>query len=115
MSYERLVTDQLDTSRRWATTPQEATDGVLRSCATVFAAQCRARPSTKFPKDASRAPRLLYGRGLGADEAAGFVRALKHDLIRVAPDGGFQVPGARACSLNLHLVGRNEDHVALHT
>ena len=56
-----------------------------------------------------------YGRGLGADEASGFIRALEHGLVVVAPDGGSQVPGARACSKNLHLVGRNEDHVVVHT
>lgn len=99
----------------WSTHAQAATDELLMACAEVFAAACRSWPSQKFPRDPVRSPSLLYGRGLGIDEASGFLRAMEHGLIVVAPDGGFQVPGARACSMNLHLVGRNEDHVALHT
>lgn len=115
MSYERTIRGVGRQEQPWSTQAQAATDELLTACAEVFAAACRSSPSTKFPRDPVRSPRLLYGRGLGVDEASGFVRALEHGLVTVAPDGGFQVPGARACSKNLHLVGRNEDHVALHT
>lgn len=115
MSYERTIRGLGHQERPWSTKAQAATDELLTACAWVFAAACRSRPSTKFPRDPVRSPLLLYGRGLGVEEAGGFVRALEHGLIVVAPDGGFQVPGARACSTNLHLLGRNEDHVALHT
>ncbi|WP_353952523.1 hypothetical protein V6K52_03500 [Knoellia sp. S7-12] len=115
MSYERTIRGLGRPEQAWSTRAQATTDEMLTACADVFAAACRSRPSKKFPRDPTRSPRLLYGRGLGVDEAGGFVRALEHGLIVLAPDGGFQVPGARACSKNLHLVGRNEDHVALHT
>lgn len=115
VSYERTIRGHGHDEQPWSTSAQAATDELLTACAEVFAAACRSAPSQKFPRDPARSPLLLYGRGLGVDEARGFVRALKHGLIVVAPDGGFQVPGARACSTNLHLVGRNEDRVALHT
>jgi hypothetical protein len=99
----------------WDTTDQGAVHSLLVGCAAEFAARCRAAPNPKFPKDATRRPMLRYGRGLGADEAAAFMRALRSELVIVEADGHFLVPDARACSVNLHLVGRNEDHVALHT
>lgn len=99
----------------WVTPTQARAHALLASCAVEFAAACRAAPHTRFPRDAARRPELLYGSGLGVGEAAGFVRAVDEGLVVVAGDGGFLVPGARACSTSLHLVGRNEDHVVLHT
>jgi hypothetical protein len=52
--------------------------------------------------------------GVGADEASGFLRALDNGLVTLRPDGNFLVPGARACSPNLHLVGREGNGVKLH-
>ena len=115
MTYERAMTGPGLPHVSWATAAQAETDEVLQACAAVFSAGCRECPSPKFPRDVGRLPSLLYGRGLGADESTGFLRALAENLVIVAPDGGFQVPGARACSANLHLVGRNEDHVVVHT
>jgi hypothetical protein len=113
VSYARTLAGLGQQEAIWQTDAQRRTHELLLSCAEVFAAQCRATPIK--PRDPHRTPQLLYGRGLGADEAAGFDRARRHGLITIAADGNFQVPGARACSPNLHLVGRNEDHVCLHT
>jgi hypothetical protein len=84
-------------------------------CAASFAERCNEVPSLRFPRDEARRAALRYGRGLGADESAAFLRALEAGLTTIAPDGAFGIPSARACSPNLHLVGRNEDHVAVHT
>lgn len=94
---------------------QAEVHGLLMRCAVAFAQECNRRPSPKFRRDRTRSAALRFGRGLGADESAAFLRALEAGLATVAPDGGFLVPTARACSPNLHLVGRNEDHVAVHT
>lgn len=99
----------------WETEAQAEVHELLMRCAAAFAQECNRRPSPKFPRDSTRSAVLRFGRGLGADESAAFLRALEAGLATVAPDGGFLVPTARACSPNLHLVGRNEDHVAVHT
>lgn len=85
---------------------------LLRECAEAFAQRCRAEP--RHERDFTRSGSLLCAVGIGADEAAGFLRALDSELVTLAPDGNFTVPDARACSPNLHLVGREGDGVKLH-
>ena len=99
----------------WQTAAQREVHELLSRCATEFARQCRDQPNPKFPRDVTRTALLRYGRGLGTDETAAFLRARDAGLVVVEGDGHFLVPQARACSPNLHLVGRNNDHVALHT
>ncbi|MGP3965127.1 hypothetical protein ACTWPT_55185 [Nonomuraea sp. 3N208] len=100
----------------WQTDEQRRLHSLLMSCAEAFAAGCRAEPDRKYlHSDLVRRPALLYGVGLGQDESRAFLRALDADLVEVGPDGWFFVPAARACSPNLHLIGRNGDHVKLHT
>lgn len=86
---------------------------VLLECAEGFADKCRAEP--RHGSDGNRTGSLLCAAGIGVDEASGFLRALDYHLVTLAADGNFQVPGARACSPNLHLVGREGDGVKLHT
>ena len=85
---------------------------LLVDCAEVFAQRCRAHPS--HPLDGTRTGSLLCAVGIGADEASGFLRALDNDLVTLMPDGNFRIPGARACSPNLHLVGREGEGAKLH-
>jgi len=85
---------------------------VLQAEAAGFARNCREHPAHVL--DGDRAARLLCAAGIGRDEARGFTRALDHGLVELDGKGGFIVPGARACSPNLHLVGRETDHVKLH-
>ncbi len=85
---------------------------VLLECAERFAERCRAEP--RHGSDSNRTGSLLCAAGIGVDEASGFLRALDNDLVTLAADGNFRVPGARACSPNLHLVGREGDGVKLH-
>ena len=113
--YRPLLVDLAGSSPQWATDAQAVTHQLVADCAFVFASNCNIAPAEKFPRDAGRRPTLRYGRGLAADEAAGFLRAKDAGLVTVQPDGAFYVPAARACSTNLHLVGRNEDHVTIHT
>jgi hypothetical protein len=87
---------------------------LLLDSAERFAARCRRNPDPRFPHDADRSARLLCAVGLGNDEASGFLRAIDTGLVELHQDGNFTVPGARACSSNLHLVGRERDHVKLH-
>ncbi|MCA1839901.1 MAG: hypothetical protein LC723_06170, partial [Actinobacteria bacterium] len=47
-------------------------------------------------------------------EASAFWRAYDAGLVVVYPDGRFEIQGARSCSPNLHLVGKNGDGVAVH-
>ena len=114
IDYTRCCVDPAASAPAWATDAEAKAHDLLVGCAIAFAERCRQRPNPKFPRDCARRAELRYGRGLGADEAAAFLRALRSDLATVAADGAFFVPG-RACSPNLHLVGRNEDHVAMHT
>lgn len=100
---------------QWQTQAQRIVADLLVGAAEDFAHGCRSTPSPKFPSDTARRPELLLGSGLGPDECSAFVRAMDQGLVEFGPQGGFSIPGARACSPNLHLVGRNEDHVALHT
>ena len=113
--YSPLLVDPAAVSPTWATAAQAEVNALLVGCAAAFATTCRASPNPSFPRDVIRHAALRYGRGLGADESAAFLRALEHGLVTVDSDGHFFVPGARICSPNLHLVGRNEDHVAVHT
>ncbi len=113
--YSPILVDRSDPPPAWETEAQAAVHTLLMDCAETFAHRCCAQPSGKFLRDDGRRPSLRYGRGLGADESAAFLRALDSGLATVESDGAFFVPAARACSPNLHLVGRNEDHVAVHT
>jgi hypothetical protein len=85
---------------------------ILMECADGFAERCRADP--RHAHDRERVGRLLCAIGIGHDEATGFLRALDTQLITLTRDGNFRVPGARACSPNLHVVGREGDGVKLH-
>lgn len=115
VDYSPLLVSDVQLKLEWATESQARVHRLLMGCAATFAETCNAAPSSKFGRDQTRRPALRYGRGLGADEATGFLRALDAGLVTLQPDGAFFVPSARACSKNLHLVGRNEDHVAVHT
>lgn len=86
--------------------------GVLLESAQSFAAHCRANP--RHDRDPARTGQLLCAVGLGEDETHGFLRALDQGLVVLDNKGGFQIPAARACSPNLHLVGREGDGVKLH-
>lgn len=87
---------------------------LLEGWAAGFAFACQTKPSHHL--DPTRGPSLGFGsRGLASDEGTAFLRAYEAGLVIVDPDGRFRLPGARACSDNLHLVGRSGDHVALHT
>lgn len=110
-TYQRIYCDASDTPA----IANPAVRRVLRlllECADTFAETCRKHPD--HPSDATRTGRLLCAIGLGADEAAGFLRALDEGLITLRPDGNFKAPTARACSPNLHLVGREGEGVKLH-
>ncbi|MCW2881055.1 MAG: hypothetical protein JWQ95_5155 [Sphaerisporangium sp.] len=112
----KVMADPAGADPAWQTDEQRRLHTLLMDCAEAFAAGCRAVPSRKYRDiDLVRRPALLYGIGLGVDESRVFLRALDAGLVEVGPDGRFFVPGARACSANLHLVGRNGDHVKLHT
>lgn len=113
--YSPLLVDPSASPPAWETEAQAAVHALLLGFAQVFSERCCAEPNPKFLRDNERRPTLRYGRGLGADESAAFLRALRAGLVTVEPDGAFFVPDARACSPNLHLVGRNEGHVAVHT
>jgi hypothetical protein len=97
----------------WRSAAQAEVDRVMRHCAEGFSTRCRS--GGKHLADPDRTPVLLYGRGLGEDECTSFLRALHPGLVTLADDGGFFVPGARSCSPNLHLIGREGDHTKLHT
>ncbi len=86
---------------------------LLLQCAEQFAKECREEP--RHERDLTRSGRLLCAVGIGTDEASGFLRALDSELVTLRPNGNFLVQGARACSANLHLVGREGDGVKLHT
>ena len=113
--YSPLLVGDVQLDLEWATEAQARVHHLLIGCAAVFAETCNSTPNPKFSCDQIRRPALRYGRGLGTDEATTFLRALDAGLVTLEPDGAFFVPSARACSTNLHLVGRNEDHVAVHT
>lgn len=85
---------------------------VLRASARGFAVHCRSAP--RHVLDPRRRAELLCAVGIGKDEAGAFMRAVDHGLVVFDDAGGFSVPGARAASTNLHLVGREGDHVKLH-
>jgi hypothetical protein len=115
VSYARVLVGRDIVVPDWATLEQDRLSSMIQECAAVFAEGCRRSPDRRFPQDPGRLPLVRYGRGLGVDEATGFLRALEAGLVTVEADGHFLIPRARACSRNLHLVGRNDDHVALHT
>lgn len=115
VTYARILTGAELPTPVWDAPEQAQVHELLTGRAAEFAAACRATPNQRFPRDSMRRATLLYGRGLGVDEASAFLRATEAGLVIVEPDGHFLVPSARACSANLHLVGRNEDHVVLHT
>lgn len=110
----KIRVGQLLPEPEWESKDQARLDTLLRTSAKGFAEACRRRPDPKNPKDPNRRPELLYAEGLGADASHVFLRAFDEGLVTVDPDGGFFVPGARDCSRNLHLVGRQSDHVKLH-
>lgn len=86
---------------------------LLETCAAAFAEECRRQP--RVERDAERLPHLHFGKGgLQLDEASTFWRAYSEGVVRVDRDGRFEIVGARSCSPNLHLVGRNGDAVAVH-
>jgi len=95
----------------WTSVQRELNE-LLLGCAEVYASDLRVGP---HPKDAIRKPYLLYERGLGQDEAAAFLRARRHSLVEIKPDSNFRIPNARACSKNLHLLSRNDDHFRVNT
>ena len=114
LDYRPLLADD-EAHVAWSTKAQDRLHQLLLACAATFAEKCTSTPMAKFPRDSIRRGALRYGRGLGVDEATAFLRALDAGLVTLEADGAFFVPSTRACSPNLHLVGRNEDHVALHT
>jgi hypothetical protein len=108
------VTARSSIPSRWTSAQREVGE-LLLGCADIFAADHRQRPHRKFPTDGIRQPHILLNRGLGVDEAAAFLRAYRHGLVNVKPNGNFLIPNARACSLNLHLLSRNGDHLRVNT
>jgi len=85
---------------------------LLRGSAQGFATHCRTAPAHAL--DPQRRAELLCAVGIGKDEASAFMRAVDHGIVELGEAGGFSIPGARASSSNLHLVGREADHVKLH-
>lgn len=100
--------------RSW-TPAQCQLNQLLAECAEAYASDLRGTPHPAYPRDAIRQPHLLYQPGLGQDEAVAFLRAQRHGLVEIKRDSNFLIPNARACSKNLHLLSRNDDHFRVNT
>src|SRR3954469_20686485 len=75
--YSALLVDPAAPPPVWATGAQATVHELLMGCAASFAERCNEVPSLRFPRDEARRAALRYGRGLGADESAAFLRALE--------------------------------------
>lgn len=91
---------------------------LVRGWAAGFASNCRKNPSPgeKRRRDLERKETLTEGKGgLQPDECRAFLRSYGAGLVRVDPDGCFSMPEERTHKHTLHLVGRDGDHLRLHT
>lgn len=96
-----------------ANLPVESVSLFLQECARNFADGCISNSTN--PLDSVRRADLHFGKGgLQEDEATAFWRAVETGIVDVDADGRFEIRGARSCSPNLHLVGRNGEAVAVH-
>lgn len=87
---------------------------LLEGWAEGFAHRCRILKES--PGDDERRAGLAVGkRGIQPDEAVAFLRTWRAGLVTVGPDGSFTSAAKRSGGGPYHLVGRNGDHVALHT